>query len=107
MALVQVVPSRRLGNWNRISGMNTAGLVGIGLTPADRTARIQRHPRLVTERACKLVEQRQKLLALARRKRGERAQLRPARRLRQALEHRSEEHTSELQSLRHLVCRLL
>src|SRR5262245_62741261 len=26
---------------------------------------------------------------------------------RRAMEHRSEEHTSELQSLRHLVCRLL
>src|ERR1035438_4491385 len=29
------------------------------------------------------------------------------REMRNELEHRSEEHTSELQSLRHLVCRLL
>src|SRR5205814_10666200 len=34
--------------------------------------------------------------------RGREAQWRPCR-----IQHRSEEHTSELQSLRHLVCRLL
>src|ERR1035438_10759819 len=33
--------------------------------------------------------------------------VRPTKQLRGQLLHRSEEHTSELQSLRHLVCRLL